>query len=522
MEFLIDPHAIVGLATLIVLELVLGIDNLVFVAILAGKLPHQQRDRARVLGLVLALGMRLALLVGASHVVAMTDPVVTLLGRGMSWRDIMLLGGGLFLLGKATKEIHARLEGEEMHGDDGRRSPSFAVTIVQIVVLDAIFSADAIITAVGMVEQLWVMMAAVVISMGIMIKASRPLTAFVSRHPTVIILCLCFLLLIGCSLMAEGVGFHFPKTYLYAAIGFSLLIEALNQIGGRNRRKAYERIPLRTRTADAILRVMSTGSPETDEGLVPAHAAAPAIPDEETGLEEEEQTMIRGVISLGDLPVRRIMTVRPDVALIMLKDDAALIMAQLLESGRTRMLLCRTGLDDIIGVVEVNACLKLLLRDPAADLTAIARPAVFVPEVMMTLQLINLFRRRDERFAVVTDLEGTVEGVVTTTDIFAAIAGDLAEDEDEEDVRETGAGRYEADGTARMADLKARTGMEIADTEREYETVGGHVLHMAGRLPVEGDVFQEGRHRFTVLRLDGRRVSRVLVEECGETGEEVR
>lgn len=518
MEFLIDPHAVAGLATLIVLELVLGIDNLVFVAILAGKLPPHQRDRARVIGLTLALAMRLALLSGASHVIEMTDPVVTLLGRGMSWRDIMLLGGGLFLLAKATKEIHARLEGDDPHGGGERRSPSFVVTIVQIVVLDAIFSADAIITAVGMVEQLWVMMAAVVISMAIMIKASRPLTEFVSKHPTVIILCLCFLLLIGCSLMAEGVGFHFPKTYLYAAIGFSLLIEALNQIGGRNRRKAYERIPLRTRTADAILRVMSAASPEEEEK--PSGADAPAQTDEETGLEKEEQTMIRGVISLGDLPVRRIMTVRPDIALIAIRDDSTSIMTQLLESGRTRMLLCHTCLDDIIGVVEVNACLKLLLQGAGADLSAIARPAVFVHEVMTSLQLINLFRRRDERFAVVTDLDGTVEGVVTTTDIFAAIAGDLAEDEDEEDIRVLEQGRYEADGTARMADLTAKTGLDITVSDREYETVGGHVLHMAGRLPVEGDVFEEDGHRFTVLHLEGRRVSKVLVEECGEGGEE--
>ncbi|MET0245244.1 MAG: TerC family protein, partial [Sphingomonas sp.] len=264
METLLDPSIWVGLLTLIVLEVVLGIDNLVFIAILADKLPPHQRDRARLLGLSLALVMRLVLLASIAWIVGLTAPVVSVAGWDFSWRDIILAGGGVFLLVKATMEIHERLEGNDDHGATGGAHAAFWVVIVQILALDAVFSLDSIITAVGMVEHLWVMMVAVIVAMTIMIIASKPLTAFVGRHPTVIILCLSFLLLIGFSLVAEGFGFHMPKGYLYAAIGFSILIEGFNQISTRNRRRAMAQLPMRQRAADGIYRLLT---PSQDDGV---------------------------------------------------------------------------------------------------------------------------------------------------------------------------------------------------------------------------------------------------------------
>jgi len=225
MEMLFDPTVLAGLATLIVLEVVLGIDNLVFIAILADKLPPHQRDKARLIGLSLALVMRLALLASIAWIIGLTAPVFSVGDHSVSWRDIILIGGGIFLLIKATKEIHERLEGEMSHGTSGVAHASFGIVIAQILALDAVFSIDSILTAVGMVDELWVMMTAVIVAMVIMIAASKPLTAFVGQHPTVIILCLSFLLLIGLSLILEGVHIELPKSYLYAAIGFSIVIE---------------------------------------------------------------------------------------------------------------------------------------------------------------------------------------------------------------------------------------------------------------------------------------------------------
>jgi predicted tellurium resistance membrane protein TerC len=269
-ELLTDPAAWIGLATLVVLEIVLGIDNLIFIAILAEKLPPNQRDKARIIGLSLALFMRLALLSVISWLVTLTTPLFSVFGHGFSGRDLILLLGGLFLLFKATTELHERLEGVSHTGTASGVYASFSVVVAQIVVLDAVFSLDAVITAVGMVDQLPVMMAAVVISIAVMLLASKPLTRFVNQHPTVVMLCLSFLLMIGLTLVAEGLGFHLPKSYLYAAIGFSIMIEVFNQLARRNMVKQEARLPLRDRTAEAVLRMLGGGRQAKE-----AHDAVP-------------------------------------------------------------------------------------------------------------------------------------------------------------------------------------------------------------------------------------------------------
>lgn len=249
MEWLSDPTIWMGLATLVVLEIVLGIDNLVFIAILADKLPPHQRDKARLIGLSLALGMRLILLAALSWIMRLTAPLFSLFGHAFSGRDLILLGGGLFLLFKATMELHERLEPPADEGAGGKVHAAFGLVVLQIVVLDAVFSLDSVITAVGMVDELGVMFAAVIIAMAVMLLASKPLTRFVGRHPTVVVLCLGFLLMIGFSLVAEGLGFKIPKGYLYAAIAFSILIESFNQWSRVNRERHARRLPFRWATS---------------------------------------------------------------------------------------------------------------------------------------------------------------------------------------------------------------------------------------------------------------------------------
>ena len=233
--WLADPQAWVSLLTLTLLEVVLGIDNLIFVSILAGRLPPAQQARARQIGLALALATRLALLAAISWVTRLTAPVFTVAGHDVSWRDLVLIGGGLFLVYKGTQEIHARIEGEGGHESPAPAHASFVGTVVQIGLLDIVFSLDSVITAVGMANQLSVMVTAVVIAMAVMLIASGPVSGFVNRHPTVKMLALSFLLLIGMVLIADGSGFHVPKGYIYAAIGFSIIVELLNQLAGRRR-----------------------------------------------------------------------------------------------------------------------------------------------------------------------------------------------------------------------------------------------------------------------------------------------
>jgi predicted tellurium resistance membrane protein TerC len=235
-EWLSDPQIWASLVTLTALEIVLGIDNLVFIAILAGRLPAERQARARRVGLALALITRLALLASITWIIGLTRPLFEVLGHAVSWRDIILIAGGFFLLYKGTREIHERLEGDEPPQPASRARTSFGGLVVQIMLLDIVFSLDSVITAVGMANELWVMATAIIIAVVIMLAASGPLAAFVDRHPTVKMLALSFLLLIGMTLVADGAGFHVPKGYIYAAIGFSVGVELLNQLAARRGR----------------------------------------------------------------------------------------------------------------------------------------------------------------------------------------------------------------------------------------------------------------------------------------------
>jgi len=234
MNWLTDPHAWIALGTLTVLEVVLGIDNVVFISILVGKLAKEQQARARRIGLLLAMGMRIALLFSLAWVIRLTDPIFTVVGQEISGRDLILIGGGLFLLAKSTHEIHQKLEGEEGTGS-ARVYPSFRSVLIQIMLLDIVFSLDSVITAVGMAEHLAVMVAAVVIAVGFMMVFAGPIGNFVEHHPTIKILALSFLLLIGVTLIAEGLDQHISKGYIYFAMAFSVFVEILNLRLGKSK-----------------------------------------------------------------------------------------------------------------------------------------------------------------------------------------------------------------------------------------------------------------------------------------------
>ncbi len=227
METLANPEIWIALATLTALELVLGIDNIIFISILAGKLPSDQREKARKLGIALAAVTRLALLFAITWIIGLTAPLFTVLGNEFSWRDLILVGGGLFLIGKATHEIHQKLEGASEEVQQSM-SATFLGVILQIMMLDVVFSLDSIITAVGMVEERWVMVTAILISIVFMIVFAKPIGDFVERHPTVKVLALSFLIMIGLVLIADGFGQHIPKGYVYTAMVFSVFVESIN------------------------------------------------------------------------------------------------------------------------------------------------------------------------------------------------------------------------------------------------------------------------------------------------------
>ena len=227
MDAFFTSSGLAALVTLTVLEIVLGVDNVIFISILASKLPESQQVPARRVGLLAALGMRILLLLSIAWISRLTNPLFSVFGRALSGRDLILMGGGLFLLAKATIEIHDRLEGEEGHSS-ARVRPSFAAVITQIALLDIVFSLDSVITAVGMADEIIIMVTAVILSVGVMMFSAGFISAFVNRHPTVKVLALSFLLLIGVTLVGEGLGMHIPKGYIYFAMGFAVFVELIN------------------------------------------------------------------------------------------------------------------------------------------------------------------------------------------------------------------------------------------------------------------------------------------------------
>jgi predicted tellurium resistance membrane protein TerC len=278
MELLSDPAVWAAFATLTVMEVVLGIDNIVFISVLVSRLPKEQADNARRLGLALALIFRIALLLVISWVIGLDGHLFELFGHSYSWKDLILLGGGLFLIYKATHEMHAEIE--EPHEADLKSTAkaAFSAIIVQIIIIDMVFSIDSIITAVGMAQHVEVMIAAVIVAVGVMFVASGPIAGFVARHPTTKMLALAFLLLIGVSLVADGMGFHIEKGYIYAAMGFSVLVEAVN-IFAKQRRAAHGGVKHHQTAGNAVREEVAAHKPLAAVAAVPAPTtAAPAAP----------------------------------------------------------------------------------------------------------------------------------------------------------------------------------------------------------------------------------------------------
>ncbi len=457
MEFLLDPGIWVGLLTLIVLEIVLGIDNLVFIAILADKLPPEQRDKARVVGLSLALVMRLGLLFAISWLVTLTKPLITIFDWTFSGRDLILLFGGLFLLYKAVSELHERMEGKtEVHVTTNIVYASFTAVVAQIVVLDAVFSLDSVITAIGMVDNIYVMMVAMIVAMAIMLLASKPLTNFVNRHPTVIILCLSFLLLIGISLIAEGLGFHIPKGYIYSGIGVAIVIEAFNQFTQRNATKHESKIPLRHRTADSILRLMG-GKMETVTDIAQHSEAQEAFAD-------EERYMIGGVLTLAERSVASIMTPRSQISWINMNETPEKIRKQVLSVPHSLFPVCRGSLDKVLSVVRAKEILEVL--DDEEQLKALIkrhRP-IYIFEKMKVINAINTLRTSKGSLVLVNDEFGNIQGLISPLDVFEAIAGEFPDADEQPDLVKLNDHTWKASGLLDLYQLELELGLDLNRT----------------------------------------------------------
>jgi CBS domain containing-hemolysin-like protein len=518
-EWLIDPTAWVGLVTLVLLELVLGIDNLVFIAILAEKLPPSKRDKARQLGLALALLMRVVLLFGISWLATLVDPFLFVAGYELSGRDLIFLLGGFFLLYKATNEIHVRLEGTGHEGERNGYRPQFWMVVAQIVVLDAVFSLDAVITAVGMVEHLEVMILAVTLAILLMLWISKPLTAFVSRHPTVVMLCLGFLLMVGFSLVAEGLGYHVPKGYLYAAIGFSVLIEFFNQFAqARLKSRVASSADLRARSADAVLRLLGAKRADEEQNAYEFTVLLQQA-GQQNHFSHAEKELLRGVLNLSERPVSAIMTPRSDVEWIDLSQPESDIAHQILETKRSSLLVSDGTVDNVVGILQrEDILLRLSGGGGILPLQGLIREPMYVHEGVVVLKLLEMFKRTPAPLAVVMDEHGSVMGVITHHDILEAIGGEFPDHVDtvvHPAINIQSGGIYVVEGSTSIIDVRDRTGFPC-ESDGNYATLAGFILHELARLPKEGDMLDWNGWTLTILKLDGNRIASVQMKKHEE------
>ncbi|NDL62337.1 TerC family protein [Acerihabitans arboris] len=516
MEWIADPTIWAGLATLIVLELVLGIDNLVFIAILAEKLPPGLRDRARIVGLAFALLMRLALLASMSWLVSLTAPLFVVSGHAFSARDLLMLAGGVFLIFKATMELNERLEGQDEEARAQRKGARFWPVVAQIVILDAVFSIDSVITAVGMVDHLAVMMAAVMVAIGVMMLASKALTRFINAHPTIVILCLSFLLMIGFSLVADGFGYHIPKGYLYAAIGFSVTIEALNQLAQFNRRRFLSSsVPLRQRTAEAVLRMLNG---KHEEAQLDAQTSALIADSDGEGQEvfnEQERRMIERVLGMAQRTVSSVMTSRHDIEHIDLRDPPEVIIPLLENNQHTRLVITEdSASNEPLGVVHVIDLLTQQLRNEPLNLRSLIRQPLVFHEQLSLLLALEQFREAHTHFAFIVDEFGSVEGIITLSDVMETIAGNLPLENEvvdpRHDIVQHDDGTLTVNGYLPLEDLVGYIDIPLEE-RREYHTLAGLLMEHTQAIPKEGDTLRIDNYLFEILEVESHRILKVWI-----------
>ena len=516
-EWMSDPSAWVGLATLVILEVVLGIDNLVFIAVLSEKLPPEQRGKARVIGLMLALCMRMVLLASIAWIVTLDEPLFHILGHPFSGHNLILLFGGVFLLFKGTMELHERIEGKQHLKEENPVHAAFWVVIAQIVVLDAVFSLDSVITAVGMVKHLSVMMIAVVIAVGVMLWASKPLMDFVNKHPTVVILCLGFVMMIGFSLVVEGFNFHIPKGYLYAAIGFSVLIEAINQVTRRNQERTVTTTDLRYRTASAVMRMLGSKSNSNNnettsdhQDVLATHAFAEEMFDDQNSA--YHSVMVQGVLGLAERPVKSVMTPRPELEWVDLDDSPERIKERLTQMTHSRLVFAHGELDNLAGIALTHKILNEYIETGKLNFTDHLREPMIVHENAHVLMVMEQLRKAPLQMAIVLNEYGSIEGIVTPIDILEAIAGEFPDEDEMQAAAESlEDGSLMIDGSTDIRHISLLLGRDLVDESEEYSTLSGYLLLHLGRLPENGDVVEADGYSFEIVTMDGHKIEKVHI-----------
>lgn len=519
MHYLFNPSIWGGLFTLIALELILGIDNIIFITILSRKLPNAQQDRARLIGLILALIMRFFLLFLMSWLINLTKPILINKWFIFSARDIILLIGGLFLFFKALLELHERCNILEKETVKSKKYSDFWYIVLQISVLDTIFSIDSIITAVGMVNNIFIMIFAISISSILMFFLSKILTKFINLHQTVIILCLSFILMIGLNLITEALGFYIPKGYLYTAISFSVLIEFFNQLYKRNFMLYQSKKPIRIRILENISRIMQKEEKKSTQKYNNLLITKKNIHENKKiynndilneTFKEEEKYMLHSVLILGTRSIRSMMTPRQEISWININNKKKKIRKQLLKTPHNLFPVCNDVLDEIIGVIRAKELMEYL--DKKKDLFKIVtkKNPIIIPDTLNPIKLLNVLRRSKGNLVIVGNEFGVIQGLITPVDILEAIAGEFP-DEDEMPDKINEKGEWIIKGSTDLYSLGQLLNTNNLINQEKCTSLSGLLIAKIGRFPKIGEIISIKPFLFKIIESSKYQINLVCI-----------
>lgn len=498
MDFLFDPAIWFGFITLIFLEMVLGIDNLIFIVILSEKLPRYQRDKARYIGLIIALFMRCSLLSIISWITSFIHPLTINNFFVLSSRDIVLLIGGIFLFLKAFFELYEHLHGNLKPIKKQKKYSGFWSIVIQIIILDSIFSLDSIITATGIVNNLFIIMCAITISSLIMFFLSKFIIRIIKLHQNIIILCLSFLLIIGLNLIAESLGCYIPKGYIYAIFGFSICIEFFNQILQKNIMMRQSKKPIRTRILKTISELITYTEEKiiNEKNILLEENKIEKIENEK--FQSIEKYMLNNLLTLKERSIYSIMTPRNEISWININDCKEKIRMKLLDTPHNSFPICNNELDKIIGIIKAKELLEILDKNKDIFMFSAKIPPIIIPNTISPIQLLSILRRAQGNLVIVNNEFGIIQGLITPINILETIAGKFPDIDEQPDII------YKKDewlvkGSADLNTLKDLFNIKKTMGYNSYTSLAGFLIYKKKGFPKAGEVLQIFPFEFHIL-----------------------
>lgn len=503
----------IGLLTLIILEIVLGIDNLVFVSILSNKVNPILKDNTRIIGLSLAIITRIIMLIVMSYINTLTKTLFTIDKFNISGKDILMILGGFFLIYKATNELHEKLDNKTYYSETDYFTTKFSnmwVVILQILLLDAIFSIDSVITAIHVVNNIEIAIIAIILSMSVMILSSKPLSKFINENHTIVILCLGYLLMIGLSLICSGFHFNIPKGYLYTTICFSILIEIFNQIHTRNRNiSIYSGKSWRKRASESILGFMGIR-----ENFILKSSFNKDHTDEEI-FAENEKNMIRNVLSLAEKPIISIMTPRKEIEKLDISLNNIQQKEKLINTLYSRLIVVdESGIDEPLGYISKKDLLNDFIEDNNLDIKSNIKQPLILPETISALNTIEQFRKTGYHMALVVNEFGEVVGLITMKNLMETIIGEFPESYElsqEPSIKENSDNSFTIDGSLEYEELAKRIPLPNLKEKYDFYTINGLLLEEFEHIPKTSEFVDYYGWRFIVEKMNNQKIEKVRV-----------